>query len=292
MVEVFRSEPFEVDVEGGAQLFGEVYLPPGQPDPSLPAVVLAHGWTLNRTVWGRVIRGIHDRMPTAVIAYDQRAHGQSTPGSLAPSVGMLGDDLAAVVADTIAPRARFVLVGHSMGGMTVMAYAGRYSDQLLQRANGVVLLGTASAHVERPGWFGRIEMGVMTIAARGPRVPAGILVTNPHQRHLNFGDNPDPRDVRLMRRAIAGTKVRDMGRFFGALRTMDESASLAALAEVPTTIIVGSKDRLTPPRYSHALHEGIPGSRLVELDGKGHMLGYEATDVVVDTILGYVTASA
>lgn len=291
MVEAFRSEPFEVDVEGGAQLFGEVYLPPGQPDPSIPAVILAHGWTLNRTVWGRVIRRIHDHVPAAVIAYDQRAHGQSTPGSLVPSVGMLGDDLAAVVADTIAPKARFVLVGHSMGGMTVMAYAGRYAEELVARANGVVLLGTASAHVTRPGWIGRIEMGVMTVAARGPRVPAGIFVTSPHQRRLNFGDNPDPRDVRLMRRAIAGTKVRDMGRFFGALRAMDETASLAALAEVPTTIMVGSKDKLTPPSYAHALHEGIPGSTLVELEGKGHMLGYEATDVVVETIVQYVLAS-
>ncbi|MEI2776263.1 MAG: alpha/beta hydrolase [Tetrasphaera sp.] len=291
MAKAFRSEPFEVDVEGGAQLFGEVYLPPGQPDPSLPAVILAHGWTLNRTVWGRVIRGIQARLPVAVIAYDQRAHGQSTPGSLAPSVGMLGDDLAAVLADTISAKSRFVLVGHSMGGMTVMAYAGRYSDQLIERANGVVLLGTASAGVERPGWFGRLEMGVMTIAARGPRVAAGFLVTSPHQRHLNFGDNPDPRDVRLMRRAIAGTKVRDMGRFFSALRTMDESTSLIALAEVPTTIIVGSKDRLTPPAYSYALHEGIAGSKLIEVEGKGHMLGYEATDLVVETIIGFVTAS-
>ena len=173
-----------------------------------------------------------------------------------------------------------------MGGMTIMAYAGQFPDDLAARADRVILLGTAAADVERPGWAGKVEMGVMHIAARGPRIKAGVFVRQGHLRHLNFGDDPDPRDVRLVRKATAGTSIRDMGRYFTALEAHDERASLAVLGRVPTTIVVGELDRLTPPRYGRALHDGIPGSRLIELSGKGHMLGFEATDLVVDLLLG------
>lgn len=284
-----RAPEFTVVARGGAMLRGQEYYPEGQVDGSLPTVVLAHGWTLNRTLWGRVIRGIHARVPARVIAYDQRGHGQSTPGEGRAGVGALGDDLAAVVA-VAAPDGPLVLAGHSMGGMTIIAYAGRHGAELEERVRGVVLMATAASDVSRPGWFGKVEAGVMRIAARGPSVPAGVFVTTPHQRFLNFGDGADPRDVRLVRRAIAGTKIRNMGQYFQALEGMDERASLQALGRVPTAILVGEKDRLTPTPYARALHEGIPGSTLLELPGKGHMLGFEATDVVVDSIVSAMGA--
>ena len=283
----FDAREFTVVARGGALLRGEEYFPVGGADESLPTIVLAHGWTLNRTLWGRVIRGIHARRPVRVIAYDQRGHGQSTPGTGHPAVGALGDDLAAVIA-VAAPAGPLVLAGHSMGGMTVMAYAGRHRSQLADRVRGVVLLATAAAEVERPGWFGKVETGVMRAAARGPQIPAGIFIVSPHQRHLNFGDHADPRDVRLVRRAIAGTKIRNMAQYFQALGDMDERSSLDALGQVPTSILVGTKDRLTPVPYARALHAGIPGSSLTELAGKGHMLGFEATDIVCDAICAHI----
>ena len=76
-----------------------------------------------------------------------------------------------------------------------------------------------------------------------------------------------------------------MGQYFPALEALDERASLAALGTISTTILVGEKDRLTPVSYARALHHGIPGSRLIELPGKGHMLGYEAPEVVVDALV-------
>jgi pimeloyl-ACP methyl ester carboxylesterase len=288
MAEPFRTESFVVEGAAGARIVGETYYPPRAVDEKRPTVILAHGWTLNRTLWSRVIRGIHARVPVRVVAYDQRGHGESSPGSGKASVGQLGDDLATVIAETTGGH--FVLAGHSMGGMTVMAYAGRYPEDLLSRCAGVVLLGTAAADVKRPGWFGRVEMGVMHVAKRGPRIPAGIFVTNPHQRYLNFGDDADPRDVRLVRNAIAATKIRDMGNYFTALEELDESASLAMLGQIPTTIMVGTKDRLTPVHYARALHEGISGSRLIEIPGKGHMLGFEATAEVCDVIAHHVMA--
>ncbi|MCA0180230.1 MAG: alpha/beta hydrolase [Actinobacteria bacterium] len=285
MPDPLRGVPFQLAVEDGATLAGEVYEPAGEVDSTLPTIVLAHGWTLNHTLWSRVIRGLHARARVRVVAYDQRGHGHSTSGTGAASIARLGRDLAAVIEATV-DTDRVVLGGHSMGGMTIMAYAGQFPDDLAARADRVILLGTAAADVERPGWAGKVEMGVMHIAARGPRIKAGVFVRQGHLRHLNFGDDPDPRDVRLVRKATAGTSIRDMGRYFTALEAHDERASLAVLGRVPTTIVVGELDRLTPPRYGRALHDGIPGSRLIELSGKGHMLGFEATDLVVDLLLG------
>ncbi|MGB4837302.1 MAG: alpha/beta hydrolase [Nostocoides sp.] len=279
-----RGEPFRVRTEDGATLVGEVYPPAGEPDPALPTVVLAHGWTLNRTVWSRVIRGLHAQGEYTVVTYDQRGHGQSSPGTAPASIPQLGRDLHAVI-DAAVDTPRLVLGGHSMGGMTIMAYAGQHPADLLARVERVVLLGTAAAEVERPGLVGLVETGVMRVAAHGPRVPAGVFVRNRHQRHLNFGDDPDPRDVKLVRKAIAGTSIRDMGQYFTALEALDERASLAALGTISTTILVGEKDRLTPVSYARALHHGIPGSRLIELPAKGHMLGYEAPEVVVDALV-------
>ncbi|CCH74274.1 alpha/beta fold hydrolase [Nostocoides australiense] len=287
MSDPLRGHRFEVDVEGGARLIGEVYAPAGHIDADTPTVVLAHGWTLNRTLWSRVIRRLHDRLPVRIVAYDQRSHGESTRGNLAASIGQLSDDLAAVI-EVVAGADRLVLCGHSMGGMTIISYAGRHTEELHDRVDGVALLGTACAEVGRPGWFGKFEAGVMHAARWGPAIPAGAFVTSRHQRFLNFGDDPDPRDVRLVRKAIASTKIRDMGSYFGALEALDERESLAALAAVPTVIMVGEKDKLTPVHYARALHEGIDGSTLLELPGKGHMLGYEATDQVVDVLAALV----
>ena len=279
-----RGEPHWLRASDGTELYVEVH---PCDDPDAPTIVFAHGYCLNQDSWHFQRKAFLGK--ARMVLWDQRNHGRSERGPLANStIEQLGRDLQYVLDGFT--KGPVVLVGHSMGGMTVLAYAGRYSDDLLARCAAVVLLGTAAADVKRPGWFGKVEMGVMHVAKRGPRIPAGIFVTNPHQRYLNFGDDADPRDVRLVRKAIAGTKIRDMGNYFSALEELDESASMAMLGRLPVTVMVGTKDRLTPPHYARALHEGIEGSRLIEVPGKGHMLGFEATAEVCDVVADHVRA--
>jgi pimeloyl-ACP methyl ester carboxylesterase len=272
------ARTFTVATEDGTLLRVQEHVPSPGARGDLPTVVLAHGWTLTHESWLPVV----EPLVTAgvrVVTYDQRGHGGSSPLRGRTSVRMLGDDLAAVL-DVVAPHGPVVLGGHSMGGMSVMAYAGLHPDDFASRVVGVVLVSTSAGHLRNR--LRAIEASAMSVAARLPRIPAGRLVTVKGQRRLLFGVEPDPAQVRLTRDMVAGTSLPTMGRFFGALGEHDESEALDALDGIPTLVLVGDRDKLTPPRHSRRLVELVPHAELRELAGRGHMLMYEATDEVVD----------
>ena len=97
-----------------------------------------------------------------------------------------------------------------------------------------------------------------------------------------FGRDANPADVKEVVGLIKRTKMPTIGAFFTAIEAHDEIASLAHFVDVPTHILVGSKDRLTPVAWARMLQEQIPGSRLTVLPDLGHMLAYEATGTVTD----------
>jgi pimeloyl-ACP methyl ester carboxylesterase len=250
------------------------------PDDSgaVSTVVLAHGWTLTRA------SGIPvgERLVAAgvrVVVYDQRGHGESSFLRDQPTVRMLGDDLAAVL-DVVSPRGRVVLGGHSMGGMTVMAYAGLHPEDFRSRVAGTVLVATSAGELQTR--LHALEARAMALAARMPRIPAGRFVTTRGQRRLLFGADADPSQVQLTRDMVASTPLPTMGRFYGALGEHDESEALTQLDGIPTVVLVGDRDKLTPPRHGERLAELIPHAKLRTLPGRGHMLMYEATEDVVD----------
>lgn len=274
-----------VPASDGALLRVEEHLPDGPVPDGAPVVVLAHGWTLTRASWRPVIEELLARRAVRVVAYDQRGHGGSTMGEVEPTVRMLGEDLATVIS-AMAPNGPLVLGGHSMGGMTILAYAGQHHDELVARVRGVVLASTAaSIEGRRPIPF---EGFVMRVCRLAPGIPPGLLVPVAAQRRLSFGEAARPEDVLDAVHQIQRTKMPTIGRFFTAISEHNEIDALAHLESVPTHILVGSRDRLTPERWSHVLHEEIPGSRLTVLDGLGHMLTYEATDVVTDALAAMV----
>ncbi len=220
-----------------------------------------------------------------VITYDQRGHGRSTAGRSATSVRALGDDLAEVLA-VAAPSGPVVLAGHSMGGMAVMAYAGLHPQQVQERVAGVVLVSTSSGDLA--GGRSRLQNLGLRVLSRAPRLPAGVLVTVRGQRRLLFGPGADAESVRLTRGQVAGTSLPTLGRFYSAFDHHDETASLAALQGIPTTVLVGDHDRLTPLRHAQRLGELIPGADVRVLPGRGHMLTYEAPDTVAGSLLRMV----
>jgi pimeloyl-ACP methyl ester carboxylesterase len=253
-----------------------------------PTVVLAHGWTLTRDSWLPVVEQLVSS-GLRVVAYDQRGHGGSGRLSGRASVRSLGDDLSAVL-EVVAPSGPVVLGGHSMGGMTVMAYAGLHPEEFASRVVGVVLVSTSAGELRSTG-LPTLEARAMWLASRLPQVRAGRLVTTRGQRRLLFGVDADPEHVRLTREQVAGTSLPTMGRFFRALGAHDEASALEHFAGVPTVVLVGDCDKLTPVRHGERLAQLVPHAELRVLEGRGHMLAYEATDEVVAAVWSVVEAA-
>ncbi|KGN34402.1 hypothetical protein N802_12485 [Knoellia sinensis KCTC 19936] len=282
------TRTLSIPAPNGAMLSATEHLPDGPVDAGSPTVVLAHGWTLTRQAWARVVREVQSHRAVRVITYDQRGHGRSTWGSVrSQPIKDLGDDLAAVIAAT-APNGPLVLGGHSMGGMTVMAYAGRHSSDFTDRVRGTVLVSTAASIPDRKAVPG--EAFLMGAMARLPLVslrpvPAGL------HRWTNFGENPEKAAVNEVGRMINATRLATTGRYYFSLTGLDEREALATIATRPSHVIGGTKDRITFFRWIRSVHEGIAGSEFTILPGKGHMLPYEATDVVADALIGMIDES-
>jgi non-heme chloroperoxidase len=266
------SEVFKVERPDGAVLDGVVVGPDGG-----PLVVLSHCWTGSRAVWEPVAA----RLVAAgrrVVLYDQRGHGASTMGPDAPTVDQLGEDLAAVLESVEARDA--VLAGHSMGGMALQALAVNRPQVVVERVRAMVLAGTAGFGVAAGPLAAPLRF--LTGNRRVERLMAGRLgpalcrgTVGRQARHAHLVATRDaflslPPDVRRG--------------FLIALQAMDFRAGLAAVV-VPTTVVVGSRDLLTPPRLGRALAAAIPGARLVAVPGAGHMLPYEEPDRLAELVL-------
>ncbi len=257
-------------------------------------LVLGHGWTLSHRSWDRVVERLTGRPGLRVVTWDQRGHGGSTlaGGRLRErglTIRRLGHDLDTVLA-SVAPDGPVVLAGHSMGGMTIMAYAGLHPDTVAQRVRGVALVATSCGGMAR----GRpaVEKHALRALALGLAIPAGRVITTRGQRHLLFGDVADPQAVEDTRRQVASTRLTTLGGFHAALMGHDERASLEALSATPVRVLVGDKDRLTSPRHSRAIVEALPHARLDVIPGAGHMLPVEATDCVTGHLEALLDGSA
>lgn len=247
------------------------------PDDAPVTVVLAHGWTLTHRSWDAVVRILRrDHPGVRVLRADQRDHGASTAPRLPATIGRLADDLAAVV-DAGAPRGELVLAGHSMGGMTLIALAGRRPD-LLSRVRGVVLAGTSAGGLSggMPVTMAMRMLALLPNSLPVPRVPAFAA------RHLGYGPDTGRQVVIGGRHGIRPTGARAVGSWFGALMSHDENDALRALDAVPVTVLVGAYDRLTPPRHSASIATALPHSELVMVPDAGHMLPMERPDLVAE----------
>ncbi len=261
-------------------------------------VALTHGWTLDSRTWGPVARAL---APAArVVRYDHRGHGRSAavePATM--TLEQLADDLAAVVA-AVAPDGPLVLGGHSMGGMTIMALAQRHPS-LIGRVGGVALVATASGGLAnhtlglppaaaalvargqafaqgRPGWSTRRHLGHPT-------------VLGPALRWLLLGRDAGPEARRITVTSVAACRPATMSGFRPALEAHERDAALAAFTAVPTVVLAGDRDRLTPVRLSRRIVDALPGAQLTVFPGAGHMLPLERVAGVAGRLSALVAGS-
>ncbi|MGW3359518.1 alpha/beta fold hydrolase [Streptomyces bungoensis] len=276
----------------GAPLHVEVHGPE-----DAPAVVLSHGWTCSTAFWAAQIQEL--ATSHRLIAYDQRGHGRS-PASPACTTDALADDLEAVLAQTLAPGEKALVVGHSMGGMTVMAAAAR--PRFREHAAAVLLCSTGSSRLVAESLVVPLRAGRartwITGRILGSRAPLGP-VTPLAMRILKYG-TMGAASTRHMVEAcarIVHACPRAVRRAWaGVLAALDLDHGVRQL-QVPTAVVHGASDRLTPPVHARALAAALPHCvGLTELPGVGHMTPIEAPGQVTarirELVTTYVTGTA
>ncbi|MEU3053619.1 alpha/beta fold hydrolase [Streptomyces griseus] len=257
-----------------------------------PAVVLAHGWTCNTRFWDAQIREL--AADHRVIAYDQRGHGLTPePGPGGYSTNALADDLEAVLAGTLAPGRKAVLAGHSMGGMTLMAAAAR--PGLREHAAAVLLCSTGSTRLTAEARVLPLRAGALrtrlTTAVLGAKAPLGPVtpVSKKILKYATMGRGSAPDRVDACARIVHACPRRARVEWGHVLAELDLATGVREL-RVPTAVIAGADDRLTPPVHARTIAAALPvGLGLTELAGMGHMTPVEAPEAVTAKIRELVT---
>ena len=274
----------------GVELYVEVDEPAHATD--VPTIVLVHGYCLNLDSWHFQRLGL--RGTARLVLYDQRSHGRSGRGEPESSrIEQLGDDLRRVL-DAVVPEGPVILVGHSMGGMTIMALADQDPEFFRERVAAVALLSTS------PGELAEVTLGVPMLLARSVRrfVPhlvaaagrnaglvergrnvsndLGVLVT----RMYAFAGPTPPELSDFALEMINATPVDVIAQFYPTFLSHDALEALDVLDGIETLVLVGAQDKLTPPEHSRQIVRAVPGAELVVLDPGGHLVMLERPDDV------------
>lgn len=273
----------------------------GRKAPAPVTVVFSHGYCLSQDSWHfqrAALRGL-----VRTVHWDQRSHGRSERGraqaqGVHVGIDQLGRDLKAVI-DAAAPEGPLVLVGHSMGGMTMMALADQYPALMRDRVAAVAFVGTSS------GRLGEVNFGLPVAGVNAVRrVLPGVLKALGSQAELvergrratadlfaglikrySFGSRDvDPAVERFAERLIESTPIDVVAEFYPAFAEHDKSNALPLFRDIPVLILAGDKDLVTPSSHSEAIADELPDAELVIVPDAGHLVMLEHPETVTDRL--------
>ncbi|MFJ3303517.1 alpha/beta fold hydrolase [Streptomyces sp. NPDC086549] len=315
-----RGTPGKAIADDGTELYYEVddVEPEGGPAPrrrrlfgrKAPApvtVVFSHGYCLSQDSWHfqrAALRGV-----VRTVHWDQRSHGRSGRGvsqlrdGVPVTIDQLGRDLKAVL-DAAVPDGQIVLVGHSMGGMTIMALAAQYPELIRDRVVATALVGTSSGRLGEVN-FGlplagvnavrRILPGVLkalgqqaALVEKGRRATADLFA-GVIKRYSFAGRDVDPAVERFAERMIESTPIDVVAEFYPAFSDHDKTDALARFADMPVLVLAGVQDLVTPSEHSEVIADLLPDAELVLVPDAGHLVMLEHPEVVTDRLADLLT---
>jgi pimeloyl-ACP methyl ester carboxylesterase len=233
-----------------------------------------------------------------MVFYDQRGHGRS--GEADPetyTLTQLGQDLECLLKE-VAPHGVMVLVGHSMGGMTVLSHARQYPEQYGRMIVGAALISSAAEGVTRSP-LGEIlknpavealrftARSAPRLMHRGRNVSRSLIA--PILRAASFSDLQVSRSLdAFSQRMMNGTPIATLVGFLRALEVHDETAGLWTLLRIQTLIACGDHDLITPDEYSRKMAASLPQSELVIVTGASHLALLDKPDAINDGLVRLV----
>ena len=303
--EPFGDQPFDTELTvtaaDGTDLHVEIVEP--KAPAGKPTIVFVHGFALDMGTFYFQRKAFAERGDHRLVFYDQPGHGRSSKlKSGEYDITALGKSLAAVL-DAIVPHGRIILVGHSMGGMTIMAFAEQYPQWFGDRVTGVALISTSASLVDRaklavpslvarvsspffPLWGKAAALGGGAIdRARGASTDLAWLLT----RRYGFGDpKPSPSLVSFVEGMNSKTSVETLTKYLQTLYNHNRVPALNALADVPVLLLVGDRDYLTPLTHSEEIARHLPQARLVKFENSGHVVMLERADELNAVLMPFI----
>ncbi len=289
-----------VRADDGVELY---YEEDGPADAAL-TVLLVHGFCQNTAdlIFQRraLLAEFGGRL--RLLSVDLRSHGRS--GRSDPehaTIDQLGADIARVLAELV-PDGPLVLVGHSMGAMTVLALADGYRDLFADRVAGVALIATST------GKLAALSLGLPAAVATVSDPALRLALRGMHRQHqlvergrarlsgaawmfvrkLAFGPHPDPGVVEFVTQMIAATPVDVIAEFYATLISHDKLDAVDVLRDLPVLVVCGEHDLITPPEHSREIAQRLPKSELVIVPEAGHQALMERPDLVNPPLLRLV----
>ncbi|TNM36670.1 alpha/beta hydrolase [Nocardioides albidus] len=267
-------------------------------------VVFVHGFCLNLDCW-HFQRAAYRGLVRAVY-YDQRSHGRSGNSDREHStIEQLARDLHRVLEEVV-PEGPVVLVGHSMGGMTIVALAEEHPELIGSRVVGVGLISTTAGGLDPSRMLlpmlparlaGPLAGGAVRTLHLGHRAidslrRAGSAVATVATDRFAFGTDVPRGYVEFVDEMLAATPFEVVADFFPHFAGLDKFDFVEVLSRVPTSVICGTADRLTSIGHSRKLQSRIHGARLLECDEAGHMVIMERHELVNAELDQLITAAS
>jgi pimeloyl-ACP methyl ester carboxylesterase len=282
-----RSKPLRVVADDGVDLHVEIDEPGaygGTPaDDTDVTVLFIHGYCLDLDCWHFQRAGYRGQLRT--VFYDQRSHGRSARSSEDnATIEQLGKDLLRVIEHTVPGPC--VLVGHSMGGMSIISLADQHPELFGDKVVGVSLISTTAGGLDP----GRILFPMVPLGLGGRFVGRAVRTLDIGHKVVDvarawghavadvvtdryaFGDDVPASHVEFVYSMLNATPFAVVADFYPAFAGLDHFDHVEVLGKVPTAIICGTDDKITSVGHSRKLHSRIPGSSLLECEGAGHMV--------------------
>lgn len=251
-------------------------------DPVLDPIVLVHGWSVALEYWNPQINAL--ARGNRVVTYDQRGHGRSDVGPRPFSERVLAEDLSAVLAATISPDAPATLVGHSMGGGAILAWAKYFPDEVTRYADSALLANSAAGLSEGREGVNRHQDRLsrwLTAIAVAPLPAPPRRMGRSMFRKVALTPEAPLYMAEFGQRVSATCPPRVRSQWAKVIQRLDASAGVKAL-RVPTTVLYGARDGLLPPSESARTAEMVRAAghldREIVLPNSGHSSNMQDAD--------------